>query len=72
MPVVVVVVLEVLVLRKLAALTRGYMLTNLVKVEWEYLMILQEFSLAMVVVVQVLQVAALVQQLVVGVVVLWQ
>ena len=66
----VVVVLEVLVVRKVAALTRGYSLTKLVKVELEFFLILPAHQLAMVVVVQVMQVAALVQQLVAGLVVL--
>ena len=52
MPVVAVVVLEVLVLRKMATLARGHILANLVKVESEFFLILPEFQLAMVVVVR--------------------
>jgi len=68
--VVVAVALEVLVLRKVAAHTRLYLLTKLVKVESELFLILLEFQLAMVVVAQVMQGTVLVQQLVAGLVVL--
>ena len=66
-------VLEVLVLRKVAAQTRGYSLTKLVRVESEYFLTLPEFQLAMVAVAQAIQIqqmAFTVQQLVVGLAVL--